>query len=215
MDIIVEGVGKKYYTPDEVEIRLEFYTKASSYQEALEHGTKEVEIFINEVLKEINFDKDLMKTRAFRVCEETKFDYQKQQEIKLGYAYMQEATMIFDYSMNTMAEFMNKVSKLANPPKYFISFNVKDINKCKKEVLADAYNAAKIKAEAISMAAKKELKECVKIDFRPFEKDIISNSRIDSIATMDGVNIQDTIRTIFTPEDIEITETLYCLWITN
>ena len=27
--------------------------------------------------------------------------------------------------------------------------------------------------------------------------------------------VQDTIQTIFTPEDIEITETLYCLWITN
>ena len=26
---------------------------------------------------------------------------------------------------------------------------------------------------------------------------------------------QDTIKTIFTPEDVEITETLYCLWITN
>ena len=30
-----------------------------------------------------------------------------------------------------------------------------------------------------------------------------------------GSRVEDTIQTIFTLEDIEITETLYCLWITN
>ena len=51
MDIIVKGVGKKYYTPDEVEIGLDFYTKTDSYERALEEGTKDVEIFIKEVLE--------------------------------------------------------------------------------------------------------------------------------------------------------------------
>lgn len=36
MDIIVEGIGKKYYTPEEVEVRLDFYTKERSYEKALE-----------------------------------------------------------------------------------------------------------------------------------------------------------------------------------
>ena len=46
MDIIVEGVGKKFYSPDEVEINLDFYTRADSYESALENGTKNVENFI-------------------------------------------------------------------------------------------------------------------------------------------------------------------------
>ena len=230
MDIIVEGVGKKFYTPDEVEINLDFYTRADSYESALESGTKNVEIFINDVLEKMNFNKEIMKTRSFRVYEEKQYDYDKKIYIKLGYAYTQQANIKFDYSMNTIAEFMDMVSKLENPPKYHLVFNVKDIKKCKDEVLAEAYNKAKDKAETIAKAAGKELKECVKTDFRPFEERVVSRSSLNSQdmymekeMSMDGAKfgmakrtgVQETIQTIFTPEDIEITETLYCLWVTN
>lgn len=230
MDIIVEGVGKKLYTPDEVEINLDFYTRADSYESALENGTKNVEIFINDVLEKMNFNKEIMKTRSFRVYEEKQYDYDKKIYIKLGYAYTQQANIKFDYSMNTIAEFMDMVSKLENPPKYHLVFNVKDIKKCKDEVLAEAYNKAKDKAETIAKAAGKELKECVKTDFRPFEERVISRSSLNSQdmymekeMSIDGAKfgmakrtgVQETIQTIFTPEDVEITETLYCLWITN
>ena len=40
MDIIVEGVGKKFYNPGEVEINLNFYTRDDSYESALENGQK-------------------------------------------------------------------------------------------------------------------------------------------------------------------------------
>lgn len=230
MDIIVEGVGKKFYIPDEVEINLDFYTRADSYEGALENGTKNVEIFITDVLEKMNFNKEIMKTRSFRVYEEKQYDYDKKIYIKLGYAYTQQANIKFDYSMNTIAEFMDMVSKLENPPKYHLVFNVKDIKKCKDEVLAEAYNKAKDKAETIAKAAGKELKECVKTDFRPFEERVISRSSLNSQdmymekeMSIDGAKfgmakrtgVQETIQTIFTPEDVEITETLYCLWITN
>lgn len=230
MDIIVEGVGKKLYTPDEVEINLDFYTRADSYESALEKGTKDVEIFINDVLENKNFNKEIMKTRSFRVYEEKQYDYDKKIYLNLGYAYTQQANIKFDYSMNTIAEFMENVSKLENPPKYRLVFNVKDIKKCKDEVLAEAYNKAKDKAETIARTAGKELKECVKTDFRPFEEKVISRSSLNSKdmymqdeMSIDGARfgmakskgVQETIQTIFTPEDVEITETLYCLWITN
>lgn len=230
MDIIVEGIGKKFYTPDEVEINLDFYTRADSYEGALEKGTKNVELFINDILEKMNFNKEIMKTRSFRVYEEKQYDYDKKKYIKLGYAYTQQANIKFDYSMNTIAEFMDRVSKLENPPKYHLAFNVKDIKKCKDEVLSEAYNKAKDKAETIAKAAGKELKECVKTDFRPFEERVISRSSLNSQdmymekeMSIDGAKfgmakrtgVQETIQTIFTPEDVEIIETLYCLWITN
>lgn len=230
MDIIVEGVGKKFYNPDEVEIKLDFYTRADSYERALENGTKNVENFIDDVLEKMNFNKEIMKTRSFRVYEEKQYDYDRKKYIKLGYAYTQQANIKFDYSMNIIAEFMDMVSKLKNPPKYHLLFNVKDIKGCKDEVLAEAYNKAKEKAETIAKSAGKELKECVKTNFIPFEESVVSRSSLNSqdmymekeqsfgasnfdMAKKTGV--QDTIQTIFTPEDIEITETLYCLWITN
>lgn len=229
MDIIVEGIGKKYYTPDEVQINLNFYTRANSYEEALKKGTKDVEFFINKVLEEMNFNKEIMKTVNFRVYEETRYDYDMKKYIKLGYAYTQHANLKFDYSLKTVAEFMDRVSKLENAPKYHLNFNVKDIKKCKDEAISEAYNKAKEKAETIAKAAGKELKECIKTDFRPFEEKVVSRSSLNSndmyMEDMEvkgtphemskRTGVQDTIQTIFTPEDVEIYETLYCLWITN
>ena len=180
MDIIVEGIGKKFYSPDEVEINLDFYTRDDSYKRALENGTKNVESFINDVLERMNFNKEIMKTRSFRVYEEKQYDYDRKKYIKLGYAYTQQANIKINYSMEIIAEFMDIVSKLKNPPKYHLSFNVKDIKGCKDEVLAEAYNKAKEKAETIARAAGKELKECVKTDFIPFEESVVSRSSLNS-----------------------------------
>ena len=230
MDIIVEGIGKKFYSPDEVEINLDFYTRDDSYKRALENGTKNVESFINDVLERMNFNKEIMKTRSFRVYEEKQYDYDRKKYIKLGYAYTQQANIKINYSMEIIAEFMDIVSKLKNPPKYHLAFNVKDIKACKDEVLAESYNKAKEKAETIAKAAGKELKECVKTDFLPFEESVVSRSSLNSqdmymekeqsfgASNFDmakSTGVQDTIQTIFTPEDVEITETLYCLWTTN
>lgn len=63
---------------------------------------------------------------------------------------------------------------MSNPPQYTIGFTVKNIQESKNEALADAYNMAREKAEAIAKAARKTLKECIKTDFRPFEESVNS-----------------------------------------
>ena len=78
------------------------------------------------------------------------------------------------------------------------------------------------------MSAGKKLKDCVKVDFRPFEEKIYSNTRLadtDLMYESEGAfgavpekarkATSDVIQNIFTPEDVEIRETLYCLWITE
>lgn len=223
MDIMVEGTGKRFYKPDEVEISLNFYTKTEDYKTALEEGTRDVQTFIENVLQQMQFSKEDLKTRSFRVYEEKRYDYEKKVEIKFGFAYTQGATLKFDYDVNVIAEFMERVSKLLNPPKYTIAFNVKNEQKSKNEAMADAYNNAKEKAEAIAKTAGKILKECIKTDFRPFEERVYSRSslgsemfeeeRVDFAVGAKKMSAQDTITNIFTPEDIEISETLYCLWV--
>lgn len=225
MDIMVEGTGIRYYRPDQAEISLNFYTKTGSYESALEEGTRDVQVFIEKVLEQMQFSKEDLKTRNFRVYEEKRFDYEKKIEIKYGFAYTQGATLKFDYDINIVAEFMDRVSKLENPPKYTIAFNVRNEQQSKNEAMAEAYNKAKEKAEAIAKSAGKALKECVKVDFRPFEERVYSRSTLGSgvfeAETSDfnmkarKMSTQDTITNIFTPEDIEISETLYCLWISE
>ena len=171
---MLEGRWLRYYRPEEVEISLNFYTKTNSYETALENGTRDVQIFISEILEKMNFEKDNLKTRSFRVYEETRYDYERKVEIKCGFAYTQSATLKFDYNIDVVAEFLERTSKLSNPPQYTIGFTVKNIQESKNEALADAYNMAREKAEAIAKAARKTLKECIKTDFRPFEESVNS-----------------------------------------
>ena len=127
--------------------------------------------------------------------------------------------------MEKIAEYIDEVAKLDNPPKYNMTFSIKEQEKAKKEVMGEAYNKAKEKAEIIAKSAGKILKDCVKVDFRPFEEKIYSNSRladadlfeaertIGAIPKKQRQATTDIIQNTFTPEDIEIRETLYCLWI--
>ena len=223
MEIIVEGKGRKFYKPDEVMVDLQFYNKNSSYELALKEGVKSIELFIKNVLEELNFSKEDLKTRSFRVYEENKYDYNEKIYVHDGFAYTQSANIKFDYNIEIMSKLMDMISKMKNPPKYTIVFNVKDEQSVKSEVLKEAYNKAKERAEAIAIAAGKTLKECVKTDFRPFEEYVNSNTRINqmdyekSINMVDraSINTEQIITNTFTPEDIEISETLYCLWTTD
>ncbi len=225
MDIIVQGVGKRLYKPNEVEVTLNFYANDKSYETVLDKGVKSVEVFIQSVLNELNIDKERLKTRNFRISQNKQFDYQNQKEIDKGFDYNQSATLKLDYDTELMAKFMEKVALLELPPKYNLKFNIKEKEEAKKEVLAEAYKKAKEKAEIIAMAAGKSLKDCVKVDFKPFEERLISNSHMsdndvaplicanENVSAKARMGAAQVIQNIFTPEDVEISEALYCLWI--
>jgi uncharacterized protein YggE len=74
MEIIVQGIAEKFYKPDVVLINLEFYTNEKTYEEALSKGSRNVELFIKEVLEVMNIKKESLKTNSFRIYEEKKFD---------------------------------------------------------------------------------------------------------------------------------------------
>jgi len=225
MEIIVQGIAKKSYMPDEVNIQLEFYRKENTYAEALEKGTKDVEMFIEKVLKSMNLEKDILKTQSFRIYEETKFDYETKQEIKLGFVYSQGIVLNLDYSIEKMAEWIGNLVKLENAPRCNISFKLKSEEKCKTEVIAEAFENAKKRAEIIARIEQKELKKCLKTDFKPFEQNVLygnsfnASDMINSHAKafmckgMNATELKETIQTIFTPEEIEIQEAVYCLWV--
>lgn len=231
MDIMVQGEGKKFYKPDQTEISINFYVNDKTYEKVLEKGTKSVEIFISEVLNELNIEKDELKTRSFRINHNIRYDYQTKQEIDNGFDYNQSATLEMNYNRELIAEFMDKVSKLEDAPKYNINFSIKEKEIAKKEVMAEAYNKAKEKAEIIALAAGKKLKDCIKVDFRPFEERVISNSHLadsdfgmlfeeeraigQAPEKMKRKSTAEVLQNIFTPEDVEIRENLYCLWITE
>lgn len=218
MEIVVQGKGVEYFTPDEVILNISFNTKDQSYEEALSNGVKNVQKFVNELLLQNGFTTNDMKTRNFVVKEDKKYNEMTRTYIFDGFSFNQNATLKFDYNKERMAKIIEAFSKLENAPSCQINFGVKNEKECKRKIIAKAYKEAELQAQAIASAAGKSLKQCVKVDFKPFTTEYFSQSNLDTnmmFANDTRLGAVPAIINTFTPEDIELSETLYCLWITE
>lgn len=216
MEIIVQGKGTEFFAPDEVIFNINFTAKGQTYEEVLRVGTQNIQHFVEELLLQNGFQKEDMKTRNFVIREETRYDNLTHQNIFEGFSFNQYATLKFDYDKNKLAKMMVEMSKLNNAPICQVNFGVKNEKECRKNILAKAYKEAEEQALAIAEAAGKTLRQCVKVDFKPFTSDYRSRASFNSdmmYAERACVGSAQTIANTFTPEDIEITETLYCLWL--
>jgi len=217
MEIIVEGKGTNWITPNQVIMNLKFEERGIKYEEVLTKGSENVEIFIQEILEKNGFNKDEMKTRNFVVSESKKYDEQERAYVFDGYIYNQDATLKFDYDKHKMANMMEQISKLETPPICQINFSVKAEKKHRMDILKTAYQDAESQAYAIATSAGKILRQCKKVDFKPFNTEYISTTQLRTNMMYEENayigNSTQSIMNTFTPEDIEITETLYCLWL--
>lgn len=225
MEIIVSGTARKKFKPETIIINLTFSNKENDYNKCLEKGAKMVDEFVKKVLTALDIKKEDMKTTNFNIREQMK--YLSNKRVFDGYMFTQNSHIEIDYDVKKLSKFMDMVSKLDTPPSYRTTFGLKQEDERRTEVIAMAIGFAKDKALAISKASGKELVDLVKVDFRPFSNGIIGNSSINSydMYTMNeeasfGGNLKmcktsgaDMIENNFTPEDIEISETLYCLYL--
>lgn len=226
MDIIVMGQACQKFKPEEVILNLTFFVKERTYNKALDEGTKSIEQFIENVLYKIDIEKEELKTNRFYISEVTNYNSDTKKREFEGYSFNQYSQVKFDYDVQKMTKFMELVSKINNPPSYTLNFSVKDVEECKNKVLDSAYKKAKEKAQAIANASGKTLLDCLKVDFKPFTEAVTNRTSFNSRDMMIGSSMEeegflfkekrssvaDTIEKTFTPEDVEIQETLYCLW---
>lgn len=216
MEIIVQGKGVEYFTPNEIILSINFYKKGNSYAEVLNFGVNSVQNFINEILLKNNFNVEDMKTKKIVIKEEQKYDNIAREYSFDGFSFSQYATIKFDYDKEKLANIMEQLSRLENAPQCHIDFGVKEEKDCRRQVLSKAYKDAELQAQAIADASGKKLKQCAKIDFKPFTTSYVSKTNLDGellCAKDERIGTAQTIMNTFTPEDIELFETLYCLWI--
>lgn len=216
MEIFVQGKSKAFFTPDEVVLSICFFTKAKTYEEALHEGVANVQTFIDNVLFSHDFKKEDMKTRSFVIQEEKQYNESTRAYELVGYSFRQMASLKFDYDKNLMASIMVSTANLENAPKIQINFGIKNEEEYRKMLLTQAYRDAEKQALIIAQASSKTLKTCQKVDFQPLDTAYLSRSMMGSdimyAKAMDN-QVEENIINTFTPEDIELSETLYCLWI--
>lgn len=217
MEIHVEGEALEYVIPDQVILNIEFKKKGESYNAVLTEGIESVKTFIEQILIPNSIDKEELKTRSFTIEEDKKYNNKLKKYEKVGFLFNQEAVLRFDYDKILLAAIMISLSNLKNPPLCYVEFGLKDKKEVQKNILSKAYEDAKIKAEAIAIASKKKLKDCIKTEFlKKSNSEFISNFSIEEgiITSLLEVQTKNIVNTLI-PEDIKLSEKLYCLWITE
>lgn len=214
MDIMTKGEGYLDFTPDIIKLHFDFRIRAKEYNMAVENGVKTVESFVK-LLQSLGFKKEDFKTHSFRVYEETKYDSTRKKDVSLGFAYNQNSNLKFDYDTSKLAQLMTAISKFKDSPRTEIRFELKNPDGAKSQCIDLAYKNAKSKAQAIAKSAGKKLKECVKISYEPFEASVQSKSDFGGLSKtgINGLQLDSAIENVLVPEDIEISEELYCLFI--
>ncbi len=220
MEIIVEGKGESFVTPNQVVLHLHFFVKGDKYDEVLEKGSANVLTFINTILLAQGFAKEELKTSSFVIKKELEYNDSTRTYDFVGYSYNQNATLKFGYDKEKLAIMMEEIAKMTNPPFYEVDFTLEDIEACRRVNLTKAYKDAEAQAQILADAASKTLKGCIKVDFQPITTDYSSGGFKSDMLFEESVSMgmakmsaSKTINAAFTPEDVHVFEKLYCLWI--
>jgi len=168
MEIIVEGSSSQSFKPDEVIMYVNFSINSKTYEEVLEKGNLSVQLFVDE-LNSLGLD---VKTDNFTIVEDKKYNNETKEYDFIGYIYNQNSNLVFDYDVNLINKIMKNLSNLNYVPTYSFDFRLKDENKYRDMVLDSCYEDALKQASSIALKFNKELKECLKADFKFYNNNI-------------------------------------------
>ena len=217
MEIYVEGVGKTTITPDQVSIFLNFNLSNKSYETAVQNGTNQV-AQTTQVLKTLGFDAKQIKTRTMRVDEDKIYDDRTRSYISNDFTFRQTIILTFDYDLDKITKLIEAISHDAFAPTYKLQFGIKDNLSAQEKVLKLAYQNAETQANIIAAASGAKIKCCKKISFQPFENAFLSTTDCAEMRCYSNAvakSIQSNIVESFTPEDIEIRKSLFCIFETE
>lgn len=213
MEVFVEGIGRKFVSPDQVVVNIFFSTRTKTYKEAVEKGLNNVNTFNNVVLLGSGLEEKELQTRNFSVNEERVYNDTKRKNETVGYIFNQFATLRIDYDNELLSKILQLSSSLESAPEINFQFGLKDETKYLNELIDEAYNDAKKKAQIMATAAGKTLKEVITLDLNGASNINyrLSESSFDSniLRTMSLSNIDTTS---IHPEDIELVTRILSKW---
>ena len=164
MQIFMNGEASRDYAPDEVLLSATFEYRADTYDEALRGGVEKVSSYIEKIKEVGSLKNEDFKTRAYSVTErkhvneikaETEADLDKnlRKVVSEGYFFRQYVSLTTDYDCDRLAKIMIATSMIEDAPQIHMSFGLKHTEDRRRELIGDAYNDAKSKAEALANAA--------------------------------------------------------------
>ncbi|MBQ6570158.1 MAG: SIMPL domain-containing protein [Clostridia bacterium] len=212
--ITVRGVGSVSVKPDYVVISMRLDCSDKFYEKAARLASDNL-AELNIAMQSVGFEKDSIKTTDFNVYTEYRSVKDKNGNYRSvfdSYHYALQLKLSFDFDTKRLSDTISAIASCATKPEINISFTVKDPSQVHNELLKNAAENARAKAEILCQAAGAKLGELVSIDYNWSEINLISPVRY----AMEDRCMPKMSNSAFTeeicPEDIKTSDSAAFVW---
>lgn len=210
--ITVKGVGNINVKPDLIVITMDLVSHEYSYEDTMELATSSVNL-LEKAIEKVGFNKKDLKTTRFDISTKYKSYYDENNKYKSefdGYVCEQGLKLQFDLDMKMLSKVITAITKSGVDPKVNIRFSVKDKEKVSEELLIDATENARRKAEILAKASKVNLGRLVSIDYNWSELNVYSNIEYEMESKI--ISEEKAYAPDIEPDDINLSDTVAFVW---
>lgn len=213
--ITVTGVGTASAKPDYIEITMEFETINKDYDAALAESSKAINKLQAAVVS-CGYKKEDLKTVRFNV--DTRYRSVRDKDgnytsVFEGYVSEYKLKLSFDFDNKKLAAVISELARSGVNPEINILFTVKNPNAIKNELLINATENAKAKAEVLCKASGNSLGEILSINYSWGQINVFSSTRykmMDECITDDVMSKECSPE--IEPEDIKVSDSVTFVW---
>lgn len=208
--ITITGVGKASIKPDQIVITLALETIDYEYEKTMQLATAAIAT-LNEAVHSAGFGKKDLKTTHFAIdtyyesYRDKNNDYKKRFS---GYKCQHTLKLTFDYDAVQLSQVLTEMAKVEVYPELNIQFTVKDTRAVSEQLLVNATENARHKAEVLLRAAGAELGQLLNIDYS--WKDIYFHS--PTLYQRDSQIMMEATMPEIEPEDIAVQDSVSFVW---
>lgn len=211
----IKGKGKVSVKPDIIRLNMTMEESYKEYEVTLSQSSETTKI-LKELFVFLGFKKDDLKTRSFDIdtkYESYKANNQSWKKRLIGYTYTHHMLIEFNADNKKLGEILYTLAHSVITPEISIEYTVSDPEKYKDELLKNAIEDSKHKAEVLANAANVKLGDIVSIDYSWGEISFVSEP-IQNFAFASAE--QTTGRTGYDidieADDIDVTDTVTVIW---
>jgi len=212
--IKVKGTGKVSVKPDLIIITMNLESQQYDYDKTVEIAADSIKD-LQDAIQSVGFDKKDLKTTSFNIkthyesyLDRSNDTYKSRFE---GYVCEQNLKLEFDLDTEVMSKVLNAIAIAPTDPTLNIEFSVKDKAAISEELLINATENAKRKAEILANASGVTLCELISIDYDWSELHLYSpiNYNMESSYMTSAESRTPDIE----PDDIDVSDTVTFVWV--
>ena len=211
--ITVKGTGNISVKPDLIVITMNLESQQYDYDKTMLKAAESVKA-LQEAIQSVGFDKKDLKTTSFNIRTHYESYRDKNNDYKTkfnGYICQQGTSLEFAFDTSVMSKVLNSIAKAPIDPQLNIKFSVKDKAAVSEELLVNATENAKQKAEILAKAAGVKLGNLISIDYNWGELHLYSQTSYDVMEDK-CISMSESYSPEIEPDDIDVSDTVSFAW---